>query len=171
MLLELFKIMFGLFFWQTVILLVVMFLLRKYAWSTILQVIEKQEEAYLQADKQAKEVRKITSKLQEQSEQILKRANTRRECILKNAIATKKAILEEAKIEAIQAKELLLTNAQKTIAKEKEASLVALKQQIALLVIQATEKLLERELSEKNKQDALLKMLIAKADTKYSTTA
>ncbi len=162
---ELFEFSFGTFFWHTIILLSAMFILRKYAWSTILQVIQEQEDAYLQADMQAKEARKITRKLHEQSGQILERANVRSERILKSAIATKKALLEEAKTEAIQAKELLLTNAKKTIAQEKEASLVALKQQIALLAIQTTEKLLERELSEKNKQEALLKMLIAEADT------
>lgn len=146
---SLFDFDFGLIFWQTIILLTVMFVLRKYAWSTILDAIEKQEDAYLQADKHAEDARKITRQLYEQSEGILKRANARSERILKTAMATKKALLEEAKIEALHTKEQLLTKVQKAIAQEKAIALVTLKQQVALLVVQTTEKLLERELSEK----------------------
>ena len=161
--LDLFTPELGLVFWQTVILLVVLLILRRYAWGPILRIISKQEAAYEQAAQQAEQARKAVRLLQNKSESILSKANARSENILQRALATKKALLKEAEIEAQQACEKLAQEMQRSMEQKQQAAMLAMKQEIATLIIQASEKLLQQELKEENKQQVLLEKLIVQA--------
>lgn len=168
---SLFEFEFGLIIWQIVILLATFFILGRYAWKPILAFIHKQEQSYAQAASDAEEQRKAVRLLQNQSDHILKEANERSEHILQKALIDKKNLLEQATIEAVQMKEQILDQAQKDILQEKKIAINMLKKQIGILTIQIAEKLLQRELSEANKQDVLLQTLIAQANTKRPLVA
>lgn len=167
----LFEFELGLIIWQIVILLVTFFILGRYAWNPILAFIQKQEQNYAQAASRAEEQKETIRLLQNQSDHILKEANERSEHILQKALIDKKNLLEQAKTEAVQIKEKMLDQAQKDILQEKKIAINMLKKQIGILTIQIAEKLLQRELSEKNKQDILLQTLIAQANTKHPLIA
>jgi len=163
---SLFEFEFGLIIWQTVILLLTFFILGRYAWKPILVFIHKQEQSYAQAASHAEEQRKAIRLLENQREHILKETNQRSNYILQQALIDKKKLLEQATAEANQIKEQMLDQTQKDIFEEKKLAINKLKKQVGILTIQIAEKLLQRELSEPNKQDVLLQTLITQANTK-----
>jgi len=160
---DLFTPQLGLIFWQSVILLVVLLILRKYAWAPILDIIAKQEASQEQTAQQAEKTRKATLHLQKESENILSKANARSEKILERTLATKKALLEEAKIQAQQTNEALEQEMLHAMEQKQAAAMVVMKQEIVNLVIQVSEKILQQELKEENKQKTLLEKLIVQA--------
>ena len=150
----------GLIFFQTVVLLLLAFLLKRYAWVHILAFIKEEEEAHKKAQAEAAAANKKATRLQKSSENMLAKAERRSKDIIDNALATKEALLEEAKIEIEVARQAMLQKAQETIAQKEVASFNKLKEQSATLVVQTVQKLLVMELSQKNRQEALLHKLV-----------
>ncbi|MEM7174077.1 MAG: F0F1 ATP synthase subunit B [Bacteroidota bacterium] len=159
----LFEFEFGLVFWQFIILVTAFVILGKYAWKPILGFIEKQEKAYAKASKEAKDQQRLAVTLSKQNQQLLQMAEKEKKAILQQALAEKKTLLRQAELEATQVKEDMLQQAQKDMLQEKQEMIKVLKQQIGILTIQVAEKLLQRELDQKNKQDVLLQTLINQA--------
>ena len=90
----------GLFFWQTVIFLLLIWLLKKYAWTPILNTINDREEGIKNALESAEKAREEIKTLKASNDKVLKEAKIERDNILKEASSLKKSILEEAKSEA-----------------------------------------------------------------------
>ncbi|MGB1620816.1 MAG: F0F1 ATP synthase subunit B, partial [Schleiferiaceae bacterium] len=75
----------GLFFWQSLVFLLLIFLLRKYAWKPILNAVNEREQSIEGALKAAEKARQEMESLQASNEAILKEAREERERILKEA--------------------------------------------------------------------------------------
>ncbi len=90
----------GLFFWQTVLFLALLFLLRKYAWKPILNALNDREEGIKNALDSAEKARQEMENLNADNERILKEARAEREEMMKDARAIKETMLTEAKGEA-----------------------------------------------------------------------
>ena len=91
---------FGLVFWQTIILLVVLYILGKFAWRPILQAIQERERNIEQAITAATVARKTVERVQAEQTLLIEQTHAEREKIIAAALATQKAILQEAKEEA-----------------------------------------------------------------------
>ena len=154
---------FGLFFWQTITLLVVLFVLGKFAWQPILKIIQEREQSVEASLEAAAIAKKTVESMQEEQAQLLAKTQEEREKIITNAMATKNQILETAKVEAQQLSQQLLEEAKIEIATEKKEAVSVLKDQITILAVQIAEKLLEQELTLEHKQQALIKNLLKKA--------
>mgnify|MGYP000176526219 FL=1 len=61
----------GLFFWQTVIFVTLIFLLRKYAWKPILDAVNEREKSIRDSLNSAKEAKKEMENLQAENKKIL----------------------------------------------------------------------------------------------------
>lgn len=151
---------FGLLFWQTVTLLVVLLVLGKFAWKPILNAIQKREEDIKAALQAAEEAKKIVTKVQVDKDILLKTAQKEREKIIEEAIATKQAILAEAQVEADKASKKAIEQTKIILKREKESVLAALKSEVATLSVQIAEKLLQKELENKDTQIKLVQQLI-----------
>ncbi len=90
----------GLFFWQTVLFLALLFLLRKYAWKPILNALNDREEGIKNALDSAEKARQEMENLNADNERILKEARTERETMLKEAREMKAKMISDAKEEA-----------------------------------------------------------------------
>ena len=88
---------FGLFIWQLLVFVALIFLLKKYAWKPILDAVNAREESIEGALKAAEKARKEMKALQSDNEAILKEAREERERILKEARDMKNKIVAEAK--------------------------------------------------------------------------
>jgi len=145
----------GLFFWQSMLFIALIFLLRKFAWKPILTAVNEREEKIESALKAAEEAEKRMQALNAQNEELLKKAREERDIILKEARETKDAIIAEAKDKAKQEAERVLAASREAIQNEKMAAIAELKNQVAVLSIEVAEKIIRQELKSDDKQKQL----------------
>ncbi|MCF6168085.1 F0F1 ATP synthase subunit B [Lutibacter sp.] len=151
---------YGLFFWQSLLFIVLLLLLRKFAWKPILNAIDEREEGIKSALEEAENARKEMQNLTADNERILKQARIERDALLKEAREMKESIISEAKGAAqIQATKVI-EQAQATIQAEKQAAITDLKNQVAELSLGIAEKVVREELSDKNKQIKLVEDML-----------
>jgi F-type H+-transporting ATPase subunit b len=150
----------GLFFWQTVLFVGLIFLLRKFAWKPILNAVNEREEKIQGALKAAEEAEKKMQALNNESEALLKQAREERDQILKEAREAKEAMIGEAKGKASAEADKIIAQARETINNEKMAAITELKNQVAVLSIEIAEKILKEQLSGDDKQKAMVDNLL-----------
>jgi len=138
----------GLIVWTTLVFLILVFLLSKFAWKPILNAVHAREEAIDQALKQAEAARAEMGKLQASNEQLLKQAREEREAIVKEGRAMRDAMIAEAKDAASAEAAKILESARTQIHQEKMAAVTELKNQVAQLAIDMAEKVLRAELAQ-----------------------
>ena len=150
----------GLFFWQTLIFIALIFLLRKFAWKPILDAINEREDGIKSALESAEKARQEMASLQSDNEETLKKARAERDTLLKEAREIKQKLIDEAKNEANEEAKKIIVQAQETIVSEKNAAIVDLKKQVANLSVDIAEKVLKEKLSDDKDQMKLVKELV-----------
>jgi len=150
----------GLFFWQLILFVGLVLLLKKFAWGPILNSVNEREEGIKSALDEAENARKEMQNLNADNARILKEARAERDILLKEAREMKDAIITEAKDEAQVQANKVVEQAQATIQSEKQAAIADLKNQVAELSINIAEKVVRGELSDKNKQTKLVEDLL-----------
>ena len=156
----------GLFFWQSLIFIGLIFLLRKYAWGPILSAINERETSIKDALASAEAARKEMETLQSDNQRILKEARTEKEAMLKEARKTRSDLINTAKEEAKAEAEKILTQAQEAIQNEKRAAVNELKDQVGSIAMDIAEKILQKELESNDKQEQLISQLLKESDLK-----
>lgn len=156
----------GLLIWMMITFLIVLLLLKKFAWKPILKMIKDREEHIDNALKSAEKAKEEMRNLQSDNEKILAQARNERDQMLKEAREMKENIVGDAKGKAKEEADKILTSAREAIQNEKMAAITELKNQVALLSVEIAEKILKRELSDENKQKELIGDLLK--DTKLN---
>ena len=151
---------FGLFFWQLAILIVLIFLLKKYAWKPILDSLNSREEGIKNALDSAEKARKEMQNLNADNEKLLQEARLQRDSMLKEARELKERIVTEASSEAQEKADKIVAQAQIIIQNEKNAALADIKNQVAELSIQIAEKVIRKELSSSEQQYRLVEEML-----------
>tara|TARA_B100001057_G_scaffold501045_1_gene619984 strand:- start:1445 stop:1942 length:498 start_codon:yes stop_codon:yes gene_type:complete len=151
---------FGLFFWQLLIFIGLVFLLKKFAWKPILDSVNERENSIKEALSSADKARQEMEALNEDNKKIIMEARAERESLIKDAKITGSKIVEDAKNEAKVVAEKLISQAQESINSEKKAAIEDLKAQVADVSIKVAEKILRSELKHNDKQSELIDDLI-----------
>ena len=146
----------GLLFWTVLIFLILVFLLAKFAWKPILNMVEERTKNIKDALNSAENAKKEMAGLKAENEQIMKEARAERDKIVREAREMKDKIIEESKETAKAEADKILAQARKLIDDEKRAAMNELKDQVASLSIEIAEKILTKELSDKKKQAELI---------------
>lgn len=150
----------GLFFWQTIVFLVLIFLMAKFAWKPILGAVKKREDSINDALSSAEEARKEMQNLKADNEKLLQEARVERDSLLKEAREIKEKIISEASTEAQEKANMIVAQAQVTIQNEKNAAMADIKNQVATLSIEIAEKVIREELSKEGKQQRLVDQML-----------
>ncbi|NQX86898.1 MAG: F0F1 ATP synthase subunit B [Flavobacteriaceae bacterium] len=153
----------GLFAMQMLILLILLFLLAKFAWKPIIAALNDREEGIQNALDAAEDAKKEMENLQADNQKLLKEARAERETMLKEARDIKNKMIEDAKDEAKAESSKLVAAAQASIEAEKKAAIADLKSQVANLSIAIAEKVVREELSNKDKQVKLVESMLGEA--------
>jgi F-type H+-transporting ATPase subunit b len=156
----------GLLIWMMITFLIVLILLRKFAWKPILKMIKDREDSIDGALKSAENAKLEMQNLKSDNEKILAQARNERDQMMKEARDMKDQIVGEAKGKAKEEADKILASAREAINNEKMAAITELKNQVALLSVEIAEKILKRELSDENKQKELIGDLLK--DTKLN---
>lgn len=156
----------GLFFWQSMIFIGLLFLLRKYAWGPILSAVNERETSIKDALASAEVARTEMKSLQSDNQRILKEARAEKEAMLKEARSTRAELINTAKEDAQAEADKILTQAQEAIQNEKRAAINELREQVGSIAMDIAEKVLQKELENKDKQVQLIDQLIQDSDLK-----
>lgn len=151
---------FGLIFWQTIIFLLMLFILGKFAWKPILNVIETRD-LYIEASLDiAKKIRNEMYYLQIIKEHWRKESNIQRDILIRDARNISNFIRLEylQRYKIYKKKNILHTKC--ILEKEKETSKSYIKNNIVYLAITISEVLLGKELKNKKEQEYIFFNLI-----------
>jgi F-type H+-transporting ATPase subunit b len=151
---------FGLFFWQIVIFVGLIFLLKKFAWKPILDAVNDREEGIKNALLSAENAKKEMQNLQASNERILQEARLERDSLLKDAREIKEKMIADAKEEAQTQGLRMIEQAKASIESEKNAAMAELKSHVSSLSLEIAEKLLKDELSNKDAQMKLVEKML-----------
>lgn len=150
----------GLFFMQALILLILIFLMVKFAWKPILNSLNEREtgiaDALAAAEKAKKEMQNITA----DSERLLQEARAEREGMIKEAREIKNKMLSDAKEQAKVEGDKMIVQAQQAIESEKKAAVADIKNQVASLSLEIAEKVIQEQLANKDKQLQLVESML-----------
>lgn len=146
----------GLVFWTAVVFILLFVLLGKLAWKPIMGAIKEREESIDSALKLAQKAKEEMTALQASNEKLLAQARIERDNLLKEAREAKENMIAEAKSKAGIEAARLMEQARISIQNEKMAALSELKNQVATMSIEIAEKIIRAELSNDDKQKALI---------------
>jgi F-type H+-transporting ATPase subunit b len=150
---------FGLIIWTLLAFLVVLFILKKFAWKPILNSLKERETHIADSLSTAEKVRAEMAQLKSENEALLAKAREERAQLLKEARDTKDRIISEAKEQAKVEANKIVVDAQAAIQQQKMAALTDVKNQVGTLVIEVAEKILRRELGNKSDQETYIRQL------------
>ncbi len=142
----------SLIFWTTIIFLLLLFLLRKFAWKPILGAVRGREESINDALAAAEKARMEMQNMHADNERLLQEARAEREAMMKEAREIKAKMIADAKEEAKAEAEKMVAHAKSAIESEKKSAIAELKEQVAELSLEIAEKVVKQELSDKQKQ-------------------
>ena len=150
---------FGLFFWTLIAFLTVFFLLKKFAWKPILAALSERENNIADSIASAEKVRNEMASLKSEHEVLLNQAREERTMLLKEAKETRDRIVNEAKEVAKEEASKIMAETRQQIEFQKNAAIVDVKNQIGMLVIEVAEKVLRKEMANKQEQTNYIKEL------------
>ena len=142
----------GLFIMQAVILLILILLMRKFAWKPILDALQSREDGIQNALDSAEKAKLEMQNLTASNDKLLKEAREMKETMISSA-------KEEAQVQA----NAMIAQAQAAIESEKKAAMAELKSHVASLSLEIAEKVVRQELSNKDKQEALVESMLGEA--------
>ena len=156
---------FGLFFWMTVVFLVVLFILWRYGFPVIIKMVEDRKDFIDESLRKAHEANERLANIQKEGESILQEAREKQAQILKEAAQTRDAIVEKAQDKASEEGARLLNDARQVIEQEKKAAIADIRKQVATLSVEIAEKVLRQNLKDDKAQMDLIDRMLDDVST------
>lgn len=150
----------GLFFWQSLLFIGLVLLLRKFAWKPILDMVNEREEGIKNALAAAEDAKKEMQNVTADSEKLLKEARAEREALLKEAREIKEKLIADSKEQAKIEGDKMIKQAQAAIESEKKAAVADIKSQVANLSVEIAEKVIKEQLSNRDQQLKLVEDML-----------
>jgi len=135
---------------QLLMFVILLALLRKYAFGPLMGIMKQREEHIANEIEQAEKHHQEAKKLAEEQRALLKQSRQEAQALIENARKLgeeqKEQIIAAARAEAERLKE----TAKKEIEREKEQAVAALREQVASLSVLIASKVIEKELTEQD---------------------
>ena len=149
----------GTIFWGTIVFVILMLLLAKFAWKPMLTAVKDREQNIADSLELADKTKNEMIQLQAQNENLLKEARVERDNIIKEANEAGKRLVVEAKDIAKEEANNKIADATKAITNEKNAAMAEIKTHIAVLSLEIAEKIIKGQLSSDDRQKTLANQL------------
>ncbi|MCM5529563.1 MAG: F0F1 ATP synthase subunit B [Chitinophagaceae bacterium] len=149
----------GFFFWTLLAFVIVFLILKKFAWKPIISTLNEREKTIADSIESAERVKAEMAQMKSENELLMQKAREERSLILKEAKEVKDRIIAEAKEQAKAEANKIMIDAQAAIQAQKMAALTEVKNQVGKLVVEVSEKVLRRELSDKANQENYIQQL------------
>lgn len=143
---------FGVDWWkflsQCISFSIVAFVLQKYAYQPILQVLEERRKKIAEGIANAEEIKKQLAAAQQQVAELLSKAGTDAQKVIEDAKAAAKSLQEREAQRATMEAEQIVNKAREATVREHAKMLADLKREVARLVIDTTAKVTGKILSD-----------------------
>jgi F-type H+-transporting ATPase subunit b len=153
----------GLIFWMLVVFLLVVFILAKFAWKPIINGLKERENEIQGALDLAERTRAEMVKLKSDNEKLIAEANAIRDQILRDAKDAADRTIFESKDKAAVEAQKMIESAREAIRNEQQLAVSKIRKEVATLSLEIAEKVLNRELKDKEAQEKLIAELASSA--------
>lgn len=150
----------GYLVWMLIVFLLLLFLLKKFAWKPIFSAINQRNNAIDKAMLSAEEARAEVAQMKADNERIIQEAKLEKELILKEAKEASDKIVAASKDKAIEEANRILAEAQKRITQERQAAIQDMKSQVAEHAVGIAEKILKNQMQTPAAQDSYVNNLV-----------
>jgi F-type H+-transporting ATPase subunit b len=149
----------GVIFWGTIVFVILLVLLAKFAWKPMLTAVNEREKSISDSLELADKTRHEMQQLQAQNENLLKEARAEKDSIIKEANEAGKKLVAEAQENAKAEANRMIEEASRVITSEKNAAMSEIKTHVASLSLEIAETIVKGQLSTDEKQKALANQL------------
>jgi len=150
----------GLLFWMLLAFLVVFWVLAKYGFPAIVNMVDERNKFIDESLRKAHEAQERLANIEKEGESILQKARAKQAQILKEAAESRDAIVEQAQEKARAEGARLMEEAKTAIEQEKKAAIADIRKQVADLSVDIAEKVLRQNLKDdKSQMDLIDRML------------
>ena len=150
----------GLLVWMLAAFLVVFFVLAKFGFPAITNMVEKRKNFIDESLRKAHEASVRLENIKQESESILQEARDKQAAILKEAAATRDSIVETAQAKAREESARIISEAKAEIESQKQAAISEIRGEVARLSVEVSEKVLRQKLgTDEAQMDYIERML------------
>lgn len=146
--------------WMLIGFLIVLFILAKVGWPMIIGAVTKRNQFIDNSLEAAKEANDALAGIEAAKKKALAESQAEQIRILNESHELRKRLLEEASNEARDKTEQMITEARQRIAKEQAEAMSQIKAEVITLSVEIAEKLLQRELNNKDAQSRYIEELL-----------
>ena len=157
---------FGLFFWMTIVFILVFIILAIYGFPVIVKMVNDRKAFIDESLQKAHEANERLANIQKEGESILQDAREKQAQILREAAQTRDAIVEKAQDKARSEGARLLDEAKAAIEQEKKAAIADIREQVATLSVEIAEKVLKQNLKDDQSQMDLIDRMLDEVSAK-----
>jgi len=150
----------GLLFWMLLAFLVVFFILAKFGFPAIINMVDKRNKYIDGSLRKAHEATERLENIRQEGESMLQDAREKQAQTLKEAADTRDAIVEKAQEKAKDESARLISDAKAEIDTEKQNAICDIRSQVAELSVQIAEKILRDKLMKDGAQMELIDRLL-----------
>lgn len=151
---------FGLIFWTSIVFIILLLILKKFAWKPIIDNVDARNTKIKNALMSAEEAEKRMINLHSKNDEIIKKTLLERDNLIKEAKEISNKIISDAKNEGNKKKEQIIKNANEKIKNDEAALKADFNNQVGMLSIEIAKKILSKELSEQNTHQNLIADMI-----------
>ena len=142
----------GLFIWTILVFVVLLTLLKKFAWGPLLAALEERQEGIRKSLDDAAQARKELEQVQEESNRIVAKARADADAIIAAGRADALKLQEELRAKARLEAEGIVKNAEREIQQQTSQSLAQIREEAVDLSLSIASKLIQRNLSKKDNE-------------------
>lgn len=151
---------FGLFFWMAIVFIIVLAILWKWGFPSIVNMVNSRKEFIDDSLRKAHEANERLANIQKEGEAMLQNAREKQAQILKDAAETRDEIVVKAQEKATNEGSRLLNEAKAEIEVEKQNAIRDIRTQVADISVQVAEKIVREKLSSNESQMELINKLL-----------
>ena len=146
--------------WMLIGFLIVLFILAKVGWPMIMGAVTKRNQHISDSLVAAKEANEALAGIEAAKEKALAESQAEQIRMINESQELKKQLIEEAKAEARTEAEKIVADARLKIQKEQDEAMAQIKAEVITLSVDIAEKLLQRELSDKEAQSRYIEEIL-----------
>jgi len=138
----------GLIIWTIITFILLLVLLKKFAWKPLLEALQRREETVRSSIERAEQAKIEAERLLDENRKQLERAGQEGQRILNETRALAEKLKDEIVEKANQQSRRMVDQAKQEIERDKEAALIQLRGEVANLAINAAGKILDETLDD-----------------------
>lgn len=150
----------GTMIWMLIIFFLAFWILAKFAWKPIVNALNERKKSIEDSLSTAQKTREEMDAFKAHNEQVMQKAIEERNAMIKEAKGLKDKIISEAHQQATQEAQKVIDEAKVLIEKEKKNAVLEIRGMVTDLSIEIAEKILRKELEDKNSQKELAEKVL-----------